>query len=104
MRAPIRTGRLIINLENRTAAVGGQLLPLAGREYAVLELLAVHKGSPVMKEMLLEHLYGEIDNARIKTLRVFVANLRRKIALATGGEYLIETVGRQGYLLCDLVE
>ena len=104
MRAPVQTGNLVLDLDSRIAEVDNQRLRLAGKEYAVLELLSFHKGRTVTKEMLLEHLYGQIDTAKVKTLRVLVRNVRKKIAHAVDGEDLIETVARRGYRLRDIVE
>ena len=96
MRVPVQTDKLVVNLDNRLAEVDNQPVRLTGKEFAILELLSLHKGSTVPKEMLLEHLYGRIDAVKVSTLRVLVRNLRRKIARATDGQNLIETVGRRG--------
>src|SRR5690606_29104181 len=40
----IRTGRLTVNLDTRTAEVNGQPLHLTGKEYGILELLSLRKG------------------------------------------------------------
>jgi two-component system, cell cycle response regulator CtrA len=98
----ILTGKLIINLDAETAAIGGDPLALTGREFAVLRLLAVNKGSTVMQETFLRRLYGEVDERHLRTLRVVISKLRRKIAQAGGGD-LIMTVGRCGYLLRDMI-
>jgi DNA-binding response OmpR family regulator len=104
MQARIRTDRIVVNLETRTVRVGDEPLHLAAKEYEILELLSLHKGNTVTKEMLLLHLYGETSVIKLKTIRVLVYNLRKKLAQATGGKNLIETVGRRGYLLRDIVE
>ena len=57
----IRTGRLAVNLDSRTAEVDQQLLHLTGKEYQILELLSIRKGTTLTKEMFLNHLYGGID-------------------------------------------
>ena len=99
----IRTDRLVVDVETRTVRVGHKPLPLPAKEYEILELLSLHKGSTVTKEMLLLHLYGETAEDRSKILRVFIYNLRKKLSQATGGENLIETMGRRGYLLRDIL-
>ena len=104
MPAPLKTGKLAIDRAARRAAVDNQPLRLSDREYAVLELLILHWGYVVTKEMLLEHLYREEGAGKVTTLRMFVRNLRKKLAQATGREDLIETVGGRGYRLPDKVE
>src|SRR6202790_5250680 len=41
----IRTGKLAVNLDNRLAEVEGRPLALTGKEYGVLELLSLRKGT-----------------------------------------------------------
>jgi two-component system cell cycle response regulator CtrA len=72
---------------------------LTGKEYAILELLALRKGTTLTKEMFLNHLYGGIDEPELKIIDVFVCKLRKKLSSATGGENYIETVWGRGYVL-----
>jgi len=95
----IRTGRLSINLDSRAVEVDDQPLHLTGKEYAILELLSLRKGTTLTKEMFLNHLYGGIDEPELKIIDVFICKLRKKIAQATGGENYIETVWGRGYVL-----
>src|SRR5215813_14512571 len=57
----IRTGKLVVNLDTRTVEVSGQPLHLTGKEYGILELLSLRKGTTLTKEMFLNHLYGGMD-------------------------------------------
>jgi len=95
----IRTGRLAVNLDSRTVEVDGQTIHLTGKEYGILELLSLRKGTTLTKEMFLNHLYGGIDEPELKIIDVFVCKLRKKLATATGGENYIETVWGRGYVL-----
>jgi two-component system cell cycle response regulator CtrA len=97
----IRTGKLVVNLNTRTVEVDGQPLHLTGKEYGILELLSLRKGTTLTKEMFLNHLYGGMDEPELKIIDVFVCKLRKKLAAATGGENYIETVWGRGYVLRD---
>lgn len=97
----IRTGRLMVDLNNRTANVDGNTLHLTGKEYSILELLSLRKGTTLTKEMFLNHLYGGLDEPELKIIDVFICKLRRKLASALGGESYIETVWGRGYVLRD---
>jgi two-component system cell cycle response regulator CtrA len=97
----IRTGKLVVNLNARTVEVGGKPLHLTGKEYGILELLSLRKGTTLTKEMFLNHLYGGMDEPELKIIDVFVCKLRKKLATATGGENYIETVWGRGYVLRD---
>jgi len=97
----IRTGRLTVNLDTRTAEVNGQPLHLTGKEYGILELLSLRKGTTLTKEMFLNHLYGGIDEPELKIIDVFICKLRKKLSAATQGDNYIETVWGRGYVLRD---
>jgi two-component system cell cycle response regulator CtrA len=97
----IRTGKLVVNLDTRSVEVDGKPLHLTGKEYGILELLSLRKGSTLTKDMFLNHLYGGMDEPELKIIDVFVCKLRKKLAQATGGEHYIETVWGRGYVLRD---
>lgn len=95
----VRVGRLEVNLETRTAAIDGGPLHLTGKEYGILELLAMRKGTTLTKEQFLNHLYGGIDEPELKIIDVFICKLRKKLNQASGGDNFIETVWGRGYVL-----
>jgi two-component system cell cycle response regulator CtrA len=97
----IKTGKLTVNLDTRTADVNGLQVHLTGKEYGILELLSLRKGTTLTKEMFLNHLYGGLDEPELKIIDVFVCKLRKKLATATSGENYIETVWGRGYVLRD---
>lgn len=97
----IQVGRLTVNLQNRTASVDNQTIHLTGKEYSILELLALRKGTTLTKEIFLNHLYGGMDEPELKIIDVFICKLRRKLADALGTDNYIETVWGRGYVLQD---
>ena len=97
----IRTGKLAVNLDAKTVEVDGARVHLTGKEYAMLELLSLRKGTTLTKEMFLNHLYGGMDEPELKIIDVFICKLRKKLSEATGGETYIETVWGRGYVLRD---
>ncbi len=97
----IRTGKLIVNLDTRSVEVDSKALHLTSKEYGILELLSLRKGSTLTKEMFLNHLYGGIDEPELKIIDVFVCKLRKKLQDASGGDNYIETVWGRGYVLKD---
>ncbi|EKV31665.1 Two-component cell cycle transcriptional regulator ctrA, winged helix family [Caenispirillum salinarum AK4] len=102
-QAVVRVGRLEVNLDARTVCVDGEPLHLTGKEYGILELLALRKGSTLTKEQFLNHLYGGIDEPELKIIDVFICKLRKKLTQATGGINYIETVWGRGYVLREPV-
>ena len=97
----IQTGKLVVNLDTKTVEVETQRVHLTGKEYQMLELLSLRKGTTLTKEMFLNHLYGGMDEPELKIIDVFICKLRKKLATATGGESYIETVWGRGYVLRD---
>ncbi|QLH13538.1 response regulator [Paracoccus pantotrophus] len=53
----IRTGEMVVNLDARSVEVGGRAVNLTGKEYQILELLSLRKGTTLTKEMFLNHFY-----------------------------------------------
>ena len=88
----VTMGNLVVNLDEKTVEVGAARVRLTGKEYQMLELLALRKGSTLSKEMFLNHLYGGMDEPELKIIDVFICKLRKKLANASGGRDYIETV------------
>lgn len=95
----IVVGDLKIDLNTKTVDAKGTVLRLTGREYAILELLALRKGATLSKEVFLNHLYGGMEEPEFKIIDVFVCKLRKKLADALDGKNYIETVWGRGYVL-----
>jgi two-component system, cell cycle response regulator CtrA len=100
----IKTGKLSVNLDAKTVDVDSARVHLTGKEYAMLELLSLRKGTTLTKEMFLNHLYGGMDEPELKIIDVFICKLRKKLSLACEGENYIETVWGRGYVLRDPAE
>mgnify|MGYP000244389974 FL=1 len=100
----IRTGRINVNLDAKTVDVDGRTVHLTGKEYQMLELLSLRKGTTLTKEMFLNHLYGGMDEPELKIIDVFICKLRKKLSQATGGDNHIETIWGRGYVLRDPIE
>jgi two-component system cell cycle response regulator CtrA len=100
----INTDDLCVNLDSKTVEIGGARVHVTGKEYQMLELLALRKGTTLTKEMFLSHLYGGMDEPEMKIVDVFICKLRKKLASASGGKDYIETVWGRGYVMREPVE
>src|ERR1700761_3839067 len=100
-QSEIVVGKVRVNLDSRTVEANGKPLHLTGKEYGILELLALRKGTTLTKEMFLNHLYGGMDEPEVKIIDVFICKLRKKLQDVTGGDNYIETVWGRGYVLRD---
>jgi len=88
----IEIGEVAIDLATRRVTRAGTPVALTGREHALLEYLALHRGDVVTRTALYEHLFDEDDDTLSNLLDVHVSNLRKKLGAA-----LIATHRGQGY-------
>jgi two-component system, cell cycle response regulator CtrA len=95
----LHCGDLTVKPEAKQAEIAGKTVPLTGKEYGMLELLAMRPGHTITKEMFLNQLYGGMDEPEQKIIDVFICKLRKKLAEASGGKNYIETVWGRGYAL-----
>jgi two-component system cell cycle response regulator CtrA len=100
----ISTDDLCINLDTKMVDVNGARVYLTDKEYQMLELLALRRGTTLNKEIFLSHLYGGMDEPDMKIIDVFICKLRKKLANASGGKNYIETVWGRGYLMPEQSE
>ena len=97
-QSALLVGNLLLNLDSREVTIDGAPVHLTGKEFAILELMVLRKGTTLTKETFLNHLYGGIDEPEMKIIDVFICKLRKKLALA-GADNLICTVWGRGYMI-----
>jgi DNA-binding response OmpR family regulator len=95
----VRVGSLIVNRAKRLVLAKGAAIRLSPKEFALVELLAEHAGSPVTKQMLMEHIYTGSITPDPKIIDVFVCKVRKKLSRVCDGQNVIQTYYRSGYLL-----
>lgn len=75
----IETGDLEIDLVARTVKLAGVIQRLTATEYNLLALLAKNQGRVLTHQFLLREIWGPSYQAETQYLRVFIAQIRRKI-------------------------
>ena len=90
--AVIDVGDVSVDTTERTVYRDGDVVPLTPREYALVELLAMHKGKLVTRTMIYDHLFDEEDDTLSNLVDVHVANVRKKL-----GKDFITTRRGEGY-------
>src|SRR4051812_17570225 len=80
----VTTGDLTVNLDRKTVDISGVPVHFTGKEYQMLELLSLRKGTTITKEAFLNNLYGGLNEPDVKIIDVFICKLRRKLADASG--------------------
>ncbi len=96
----LKIGDLEVNLTTKIVTIKGKELSLTNKEYAIVELLALKKGSTISKEQLLNQLYGGLDEPEIKIIDVFLCKIRKKFEEYGAPDYIRTSWGR-GYILKD---
>jgi two-component system OmpR family response regulator len=92
----IELGDVVVDTAARTVEREGKPVVLTGREYALLELLALRRGELVTRTMIYDHLFDENDDTLSNLVEVHVSNVRKKL-----GKDLIKTRRGQGYVIDD---
>jgi DNA-binding response OmpR family regulator len=98
--ATLQVGELTLDDAKHEAHFAGTDLVLTPKEFALLRFFMTHAGEVLSQETLLEHVWDEFADPFTNTVRVTVANLRRKLSRA-GANQLVETVAGIGYRLRD---
>lgn len=94
----LEAGNVTLDTVGRDVQVGGQVVPLARQEVAILEHLLRRLGRVVPKAVLEEKLYGMGDELESNAIPVHVHHLRRKL-IDAHASCAIHTVRGIGYFL-----
>jgi two-component system cell cycle response regulator CtrA len=94
----MNVGNIEMNFSSKEVKIFGKYVHLTGKEFSILELLMMRRGSVITKETFLNHLYGGIDEPEIKIIDVFICKLRKKLQ-ALGADEIVTTVWGRGYML-----
>jgi two-component system, cell cycle response regulator CtrA len=100
----VQIGDLSVNVDAKIVHVDKVQVHLTGKEYQMLELLSLRRGTTISKEVFLSQLYGGMDEPEIKIIDVFICKIRKKLAGASNGKDYIETVWGRGYMLREPAE
>ena len=97
----IRVADLEIDTSRRRVSRGGEPIDLSGREYALLEYLALNADNTVSRTSIWQHVYDFNASIESNVVDVYVGLLRKKIE-RPGMARLIHTKRGQGYRLSEL--
>ena len=96
----IRVGDVQIDTGTKSVRRGGEAVELTGREYSLLEFLALRSGQLVTRTEIWEHLYDFNDEPNSNVIDVHVGHLRKKLE-KNGWSRLIHTRRGMGYMLTE---
>lgn len=91
-------GALTLSVARHEVKLGGVSVLLTLKEFALLELLFLHRGSVMSRDRILREVWGYEFDGESRTVDVHVRTLRQKL-----GKYadIIETVRGIGYKISD---
>jgi two-component system OmpR family response regulator len=90
----VQIGDVNIDATSRAVSRAGQPVPLTPTEYALVELLALHRGRLVTRKLIYDHLFDEQDDSLSNLIDVHVSNVRKKL----GKDFILTRRGH-GYLV-----
>jgi two-component system KDP operon response regulator KdpE len=93
----IRFVGMEIDLSTRTVKINGIVVALTQTQYALLVLFARYEGRVLTHQYILKEIWGDENASQLQYLRVFVAQLRKKIQQETRDAVYIATVSGIGY-------
>jgi DNA-binding response OmpR family regulator len=99
-RSLLRIADLEIDLSRRAVTRGRQPIDLSGREYALLEYLALNARRIVSRTDIWQHVYDFNASLESNVVDVFIGLLRKKIE-RPGKPRLLHTRRGQGYMLAE---
>lgn len=97
----IKAGALHINLLNRSATLGNELLNLTPVEFDLLVVLAQARGRIKTREQLLDEIRDRNYDTNDRSIDVHISALRRKLHDDPKSPKFIRTVRSAGYMLIN---
>lgn len=88
----VQVGDVVLDAATKQVSRAGVLVPLSGREWALLEALMARPGAILSRAQLEDRLYGWGEQIDSNAISVFIHQLRRKL-----GDDFIQTVRGVGY-------
>jgi two-component system OmpR family response regulator len=75
----IQIGDIVVDIAAHTVTRRGTLVPMTGRETALIEYLVQNRGRVITRDRLYEHLFDENDDSLSNLLDVHVSHVRKKL-------------------------
>ena len=103
-RDVLEAGDVVVDKATRRVTVLGRTVPLSGKEYELLAMLASDPHRVFTKDELLRDVWGYRSPARTRTLDSHASRLRRKLGDVGGGPYVVNVWGVGYRLLAGALE
>ncbi len=93
----LQFGEIVIDLVNHTVRKGGALVKLTSTEYKLFALMVKNEGRVLTHQYILKEVWGIAYTEQTQYLRVFMAQLRRKLEDDPAHPVLFNTESGIGY-------
>lgn len=90
------SGKLLVNLDDRTVSYDGNDITFSKREFDIVELLITHPGQVFDRERIYQSIWGCDADGDNQVIKEHIRKIRAKLQEAAGKDY-IETVWGVGY-------
>jgi two-component system KDP operon response regulator KdpE len=90
-------GNLVVDISARTVTLSGEPVKLTSTEYSLLSLFVQHAGRVLTHNFILNTIWGPAFDEERQYLRVYIAQLRKKIEEDPARPRRIVTESRIGY-------
>ena len=95
---------LTIDYDRRLVSVAGECIHVTQTEFNILAYLSQHMGKVMTYSVIIQAIWGSMDDGSIKKLQVNMANIRKKLGCTPGeNRYIINELG-VGYRMADVPE
>jgi two-component system, OmpR family, response regulator CiaR len=91
---------LKLNIKNKTAEIGGEILKLNGKQFDLLEYLINNKNTILTKEQIFDRIWGFESDTSTTVVEVYASNLRKNLK-KFGYDQYIKTFRGLGYMLSE---
>lgn len=99
-RKELKVDDLVLNLNTRSVKRGDRKITLTTKEYGLLEYLMSHKGIPLTRTQIAEHVWDIHFDNESNVVDVYINHLRKKVD-SDSPKKLIRTLIGHGYVLTD---
>lgn len=91
---------LHLNLKNKTASIGEEVIKLNGKQFDLLEYLINNKNTILTKEQIFDRIWGFESDTSTTVVEVYASNLRKNLKKYDYDQY-IKTFRGLGYMLSE---
>jgi len=101
LRDSYQVGDLFVDIRRHQVFVGGEEIHFTQNEFKILELLCLHAGKVLTYDFIINHVWGPYGGSNNQTLRVHMANIRRKLKENPSDPKYILTILSLGYRMLE---